>query len=142
MRIADSTYGSDSSGSMTRRRSICCAIGDGLVDHGALALRELERRAHRLERQQDVREEDRRVDPEAQRLQRDLHGQLRRLAELEQRARLAQLAVLGHVAPGLPHEPHGRSLDGLAPAGAQEEVVHEGKTSSAGPQPPLQLFWL
>ena len=53
---------------------------DGLVDDRPLALRELERRAHRIERQENVREEDRRVDPEAQRLQRHLDGELRRLA--------------------------------------------------------------
>src|SRR5258708_24283278 len=45
----------------------------------ALAFGEVERRAHRLERQQDVREENGRVDPERERLPRDLDGELRGL---------------------------------------------------------------
>ncbi len=56
------------------------AARDGLVDDRPLALRELERRTHRLEGQEDVREEDGGVDPEAHRLERHLNGELRRLA--------------------------------------------------------------
>ncbi len=41
-------------------------------------------------------------------------------ADLEQRIALAQGAVLGHVAAGLPHEPDGRGVDRLAPAGFEE----------------------
>ena len=89
-----------------------------------LTLGELERRAHRLERQEDVREQDRRVDAEAQRLERDLARELGRLAEIEDGVLLAELAVLGHVAPRLAHEPHRRAIDGLAAARAQEAIVH------------------
>ena len=74
--------------------------------------------------QEDVGEEDRRVDAEHERLERDLSGELGRLAELEQRVLLAQRAVLGHVAAGLAHEPDGRRVDGLAAAGAEEAIVH------------------
>ena len=122
---------------MTRNAIDLVAPGDRLVDDRPLALGELERRTHRLERQQDVREEDGGVDPEAHRLQRHLHGELRRLAQLEQRVLLAHLPVLGHVAPGLAHEPYGRALDGLAPARAQEAVVHADETSSGRAAPPL-----
>jgi hypothetical protein len=100
------------------------AIAHRRVNHRPLTLRELERRAHRLERQQDVREEDRRVHPEAQRLQRHLDGELGLLANLEQRVLLPEGAVLGHVAAGLAHEPDGRKRGRLAPAGAEEGVVH------------------
>ena len=78
----------------------------GAVDHRALALRELEPDAERLDDQQDVGEEDRRVDAEAlDGLERDLGGRLGVVAELEEAVALAQRAVLGHVAPGLTHEP-------------------------------------
>ena len=72
MRIADSTYGERLLGVDDAQAIDLLAARDGLVDDGPLALGELERGAHGLERQQDVREEDRRVDAEAQRLQRDL----------------------------------------------------------------------
>ena len=62
--------------------------------------------------------------PSRERLQRDLERELGRPAELEQRVLLAQRAVLGHVAPRLPHHPDGRAVDGLAPARAQEAIVH------------------
>ena len=39
-------------------------------------------------------------------------------------ARCAHRAVLGEVAAGLAHHPDRRPLDGLAPAGAEEEIVH------------------
>ena len=39
-------------------------------------------------------------------------------ADLEQRCLLADFSVLRHVAPGLPHEPHGRCVDALAVARA------------------------
>src|SRR5262249_10401344 len=69
------------------------ARSDGRVDDRALALRELERRAHRLERQEDVGEEDRRIEAELERLERDLEAELRRLADLEERVLLAEGAV-------------------------------------------------
>ena len=52
--------------------------------------------AHRLERQHDVGEQDRRVDAQlADGHQRDLGAQVRRLGELEDAVPLAELAVGG-----------------------------------------------
>ena len=96
------------------------------MDDGPLALGELEGRAHRLERKQDVGEEDRRVDAEPEGLQRDRQRKLGRLADLEERVLFAERAVLGHVAARLPHEPHRRDVGRLAPASAEEAVVHGG----------------
>ena len=99
-------------------------LRDGRVDDRALALGELEGRAHRLERQEDVGEEDRRVHAELERLERDLERELGRLADLEHRVLLAERAVLGHVAARLAHHPDGRAVHGLAAAGAKEPIVH------------------
>ena len=75
-------------------------------------------------REQDVGEQDRRVHAdEVDRLQRDLDGQLGRPAHLEEAVLRADGAVLGQVAARLAHHPDGRALGGLAPAGAQEEIV-------------------
>ena len=48
------------------------------------------------------------------------------------RVLLAERAVLGHVAAGLAHEPHGSRVDGLAAAGAEEAIVHRGIIAQAG----------
>ena len=98
---------------------------DRLVDDRAFALDEIERDAERLERQEQIREEDGGVDLDAvDRLQRHLGGQLRLAADVEQGVPLADRAVLGHVASRLAHEPDRRAVDGLAPAGAEKAVVH------------------
>jgi len=94
------------------------------VDHGALALLELEPDAERLDDQQDVGEEDRRVDGETlDGLQRDLGRGVRRLAELEEAVPRAHRAVLGQVAAGLAHEPHGCVRDGFPPRGAEQRCI-------------------
>ena len=56
------------------------------------------------------------------RLQRDLGGLLGAADRLEDVAVAAQLAVLGQVAAGLAHEPHGRAIHGLAPQRAEESI--------------------
>ena len=102
-------------------------VGGGanrLFDRGPLAAHEVELEAHGLERQQQVGEENGSVDVNAaDRLQRDLGGEIRRPAQLQKCVGLAQRAVFGHVAAGLPHEPHRRAIDGFAPARAQETTV-------------------
>src|SRR2546428_113011 len=89
----------------------------GAADHGAVAARELEPHAHRLEHEEDVGEDDRRIDAEAEC---GGHGYLRRrvgrLAERQEAEALAYGAVLGHVAARLPHEPDGRMGHRLAAA--------------------------
>ena len=83
---------------------------------------------HRRERNDDVAEEDRRVDPEpAYRLQRDLHGQVGIAARVQHRDALAQLAVLRQRPAGLAHEPH-RGRPGLA----RRAAARNGASSSPG----------
>ena len=85
---------------------------------------EVERDAHRLERQQQIGKQDRRVDLDAaDRLQRDFGGEIGRAADVEQRIALAQRAVLAHVAAGLAHEPDRRGVDRLPPAGFEESAA-------------------
>ena len=96
-----------------------------IFDRRPFAADEVEGDAHRLERQQEIGKQNRRIDVDAAyRLHRDGRGQLGRSADVEQGMAAADLAVFGHVAPGLPHEPHRRAIDRLAPAGFQETVVH------------------
>ena len=96
-----------------------------IFNRRSFAADEVERDAHRLERQQQIGKQNRRVDVDAaDRLQRDDRRQLGRSADVEQGVPAANLAIFGHVAPGLPHEPHRCAIDRLAPAGFQETVVH------------------
>ena len=44
---------------------------------------------------------------------------------------LAEGAVFRHVAPGLPHEPDGRAIDGFAPARAQESALAHIRAQSS-----------
>ena len=98
---------------------------DRIEDGRPLALHEIEIEAQRREGQQQIGEEDGRVDlDDVDRLQRHRDGQLRLAADLDQREALAQGAVVRHVAPGLAHEPHGCHVDGLATARPEEPVVH------------------
>ena len=99
-------------------------IGDRahrVVDHGTLAALELQVEPHAGKADENVREHDRGVHAhEVDRLHRDLDRKLRRATHLEEAVLLANRAVLGHVAPGLPHHPHRRALSLLAPSGAEE----------------------
>ncbi len=82
----------------------------------------------RLDRHHDVGEQDRGVEFEsAQRLHRDLDGEIRVPDGLENVVVPTQLSVFGEVPAGLPHEPHRRAVDRLPPARAQEPIVHGGR---------------
>src|SRR5439155_1493284 len=95
---------------------------------------ERQAQSQRLERQQDVGEQDGGVDGEAaDRLKRDLGGEVRRVAQLEQRVLLAQGAVLGEVAARLAHEPNRGGVDRLAPARPQEAGKLSGQPSARAP---------
>ena len=97
----------------------------GRVDDRTFALDEVERNAHRFEREQQVREQDGRVHLDRlDRLHGDLGGELRLAADLKQGVSFAKRAVGGHVAAGLSHEPDRRRIDRFAPAGSQKAVVH------------------
>ena len=95
-----------------------------LLDHGTFARGKMKRKAHDFERQQQVGENDGRID--AQDFgsgDGDLGGERWSLADLEKRVLLADRAILGHVASGLPHEPDGRAVDSLRFAGANEAGI-------------------
>ena len=101
--------------------------GTARATTGPMPGHDVEVDADRLERHDDVGEEDRRVDAvAADRLQRDLGDEVGRRAGVEHRVALADLAVLGQRAAGLPHEPHRRVRDRLAAAGPQEGGVVRG----------------
>ncbi len=77
------------------------------MDHRALALGELEADAHGFERQQDVGEDDGRVDLVApDRLDRHLGGELRRLAHFEKGVLCPDLAVFRQIPARLAHHPY------------------------------------
>ena len=91
------------------------------VDHGAG--HERERQAHRGSRDEQVGEEDRRIDAEpVDRLDRHLRREIGGRAQGHEVHAAADLAVLGKVAPRLPHQPDGRPGNGFFPAGAEEQV--------------------
>ncbi len=124
-RIASRTGPTVSAGSGMRSASTAARVRIGSRTTGPTPFDELDVDAHRDDRGHDVREHHRRVDAvAANRLERDLGGQLGGAVDLEERVPLADLAVLGQRPPGLPHEPDRGALDRLAPRGAHEERFH------------------
>jgi hypothetical protein len=104
-----------------------------LVKPGPHALVHRQHHAHGLGDDQDVAEDDRRVDPEpVHGLERHLDGQLGGPDHGEKVGALAHGPVLGQIAPRLAHHPHRWPLDGLTPAGPKKEIVHGLRTGSAG----------
>ena len=131
-RIASATNGTVSAEGRGVNASTCARVRTGLGELRPRVERHLA--AERFERQQDVREDDRGVEREAaQRLQRDLDRQLRRLAQREEVDLLTQRAVLRQVAAGLAHDPQRRAIDRLAPARPEEAIVHERASAKAAP---------
>jgi hypothetical protein len=105
-----------STGSGTRRRSMSPGPG---------AVVEVELHAHRLDRDEDVAEDDAGVHAvAAERLERDLGREIRRLAQTEEGGLAADLLVLGQIAPGLTHDPDRRAVHRLPAAGLQERAAH------------------
>ena len=128
-RMASKVNASASRGSTTRTRVDVGGRSHRALDGRALALDEVEGDAHRLERQQQIGEQDRRVDVDAaHRLQRDFGREVGRAAELQKCVVLAERAIFRHVAAGLPHEPDGRR-DRRIRAGTRAEIgsrAHRG----------------
>src|SRR5256885_13420658 len=97
---------------------------NGTMDDGPFALRELEADTERLDDQEDVGEEDRRVDAEAvDGLQRDFGRRLRVPGKLEESVPLAHRPILRQIAAGLPHEPDGSVRRRRPARGAQQECI-------------------
>ena len=98
------------------------ASADRLLDDRADPLDEIDLDPHPEHRQHDVGEHDRRVDAvDAYGLEGHLGAELGLAANLEQAVALANLAVAGKGAAGLPHEPDGRSLDRLEASSPDEK---------------------
>ena len=82
---------------------------------------ELQRQAHGFGGNQDIGEDNHRIDAQAaERLQRDLDGQLRRLAKLQESLLCADFPIFGEVTARLPHHPDRHPWNCLPTAGAQE----------------------
>ena len=97
---------------------------DGMRDHRADVLHQLEFHAHAADRQHDVGEHHRGIHPQPpHRLERDLGAELGLGDDLRQRPPLAQLAVLGQRTARLAHEPDGSDIDRLAARGV-EKAAH------------------
>ena len=104
-----------------------CERADRPLDHRADVLDQLDVHAHAEQRQHDVGEHHGRVDVvTADRLQRHLRAELGLVADLEERVRLPDLAVLRQRAPGLAHEPDRRALGRLETGGADEKWLCHG----------------
>ena len=105
----------------------------GLRNLRTFARFELETHVHRVRHGQDVRKQDRRIEPVTlERLQRHLAGELRIHAELQETAGpRARGPVLGQVTPRLAHHPDGRTWRRLAQQRTQEQVVLQHARSNA-----------
>ena len=145
--------GTDSSGSGTAEPLDVVPRTDRLLDHGADVLDQLDVHAHAEQRQHDVREHHGRVDVvPAHRLQRHLGAELGLVADLEERVRLPDLAVLRQRAARLAHEPDRRALGRLAARRADEKgLAHRRSRLAAAmervgehpvPAGPLAVRWL
>jgi hypothetical protein len=103
-------------GAVDVRRSL-----DGVLDDRPDAALDVVGEAERFEHGEDVREHHEPVGPIVlPGQQRDFGGDLGRLDRLEEGVFRPDLAVLGDVAAGLAHQPHGRSLSALAAGGPHQ----------------------
>jgi hypothetical protein len=110
----------------------------GLAEHGTAAGHDVDVDSGQLEGNDDVAEEDARVDAvPTHGLQGDLARELRVEAGVEHLRSDAQLAVFGQRSARLPHEPHGRDRAADAPIGGDEGAgcrapVDEGMLGGQG----------
>ncbi len=137
--MVSSTCDSDSRGSNRVSRSTSAADLIGLRNRRSFALDEIEVEAQRPEGEQQIGEENRRVDVEhVERLQRDGDRERRIPAEIQERVLLAQRAILRQIPAGLTHEPDGSGVHRFEPARPEETIVHPTRPSfaraSAGPR--------
>jgi hypothetical protein len=94
---------------------------------------------------EDVAEDDRGINADLiDRLERDFHRQLRRSNHGQKIGSLAYRAICRQVPPSLAHHPDRRPLDGFAPAGSEEEIIHERSAPRvlSGPPPRRHLRWV
>jgi hypothetical protein len=80
--------------------------------------------AHRFGNDEDVAEQDRRIESESpNRLERDFGGKLGRLNQFQKGMRFLQFAILRQGATGLPHQPNGRAIRCAAVAGVEKPAA-------------------
>ncbi len=102
---------------------------DGTMDDRALSLGELQPDPQWLDDEKNVGKEDRGVDSQLLHgLERDLGGELRVLAELQEAMASAEGPISRHVSPGLPHEPDRRVRSRLVSGCAEQRRIVEGHT--------------
>src|SRR5262249_58644308 len=107
-----------------RKAGEIAAFFDRLED-GPVTFAEADRLPKPVRHDQDVREQDRGIEPEAaDRLQADLDGELGIEAEIEKAAGAGpDRPVFRQIAAGLPHQPDRRTLAGLAAPPPPHEAV-------------------
>ena len=77
----------------------------------------------------------------ANRLERHLGGQLRRLDQFEEGVLLLERAVFGQGAPRLAHQPDGRMVHRAAAAGTQEPLRGSSWPRAHGSSPPAEATY-
>src|SRR5690242_1510038 len=110
------------------------------IEPWAFARLEAYRTAERIGEDENIGKDDGRVEMKAaDRLQRDLGGELRCEAEVEKAAGPgAELAIFGQIAAGLPHHPDGRYT---LPA-ARKHVEKRSEVGIAGQSDILRRWWV
>ena len=98
---------------------------EGFPQDGAFPLHQVKGNPHSPQRDQEIREQNRRIQIEPpKRLKRGLYRQLRCPAYLLHGVFLAELSVFGEVPARLTHYPDGRRVHRLSPSGLQNSVTH------------------
>ena len=107
-----------------RQRGDIGGGADGLVQDRSHAGNDVHADAGQLQRNDNVGEEDGRINVmAAHRLQRDLGGQFRAQAGVQHGHAFAHLQVFGQGAAGLPHEPDGTAARLAAAVGGDQRRV-------------------
>jgi hypothetical protein len=97
-----------------------------VVNHRTLAHRELQLNPQRFQDQQNIRKNNRRINPQPlNRRHRHLSRELRLLTQLQKRRPCAHLPILAHIPPRLAHQPDRRIRHRLPPARPHEWTVFE-----------------
>ena len=117
---------------------------DGMMHDGAFSGLKFEVEAHGLKRQQQVGEDDRRIDTEFLGGRNgDFCGEFRLLADFDKGVMLANISVLLHVAAGLAQEPYRCAIDGAAQAGADKSAAGPSRiVSTTGESRSISPCWV
>ena len=101
-------------------------LSQRIVNHRPLASSEFQIHPHRLQNRQEIAEDDRRIHAQpADRGEHHLGCEAWIFAQLHEADFLSHASVFWQIAAGLPHQPDGSPLHGLAPAGSHHERLTE-----------------